>query len=84
MATNPDQERARILATLAADAQDNADAIREDPTILNDGSWVASFAALWTAVSVLADAVSVIECHAEQPCQDCQQRAYERTVTPPS
>jgi hypothetical protein len=28
--------------------------------------------------------VSVIECYAEQPCQDCQQRAYERTVTLPS
>jgi phage portal protein BeeE len=81
LATNPDQERARILATLAADAQDTADAIREDPTVLNDAAWVASFAALWTAVSVLADAVSVIECHAERPCQDCQQRAYERTIT---
>jgi len=64
LATNPDQERARILATLAADAADTADAIREDPTVLNDAAWVASFAALWTAVSVLADAVSVIECHA--------------------
>jgi hypothetical protein len=84
MATNPDQERARILATLAADAADTADGIREDPTILNDGSWVASFGALWTAVSVLADAAAVIECHVEQPCQDCQQRAYERTITLPS
>jgi phage portal protein BeeE len=81
MATNPDQERARILATLAADAADTADAIREDPTVLNDASWVASFVALWTAVSVLADAVAVIECHAEQPCPDCKQRAYKRTIT---
>ena len=82
VATNPDRERARILATLAADAADTADAIREDPTILSDASWVASFAALWTSVSVLADAVSVIECHAEQPCQDCQQRAYKRAIAP--
>jgi hypothetical protein len=81
MATNPDQQRARILATLAADAADTADAIREDPRVLNDGAWAASFAALWTAVSVLADAVSVIECHAERPCPDCQERAYERTTT---
>jgi len=81
MATNPDQERARILATLAADAAGTADALREDPTVLNDVSSVASFAALWTAVSVLADAVAVIECHAEQPCPDCQERARERTVT---
>jgi hypothetical protein len=81
LATNPDQERARILATLAADAADTADAIREDPTVLKDAAWVASFAALWTAVSVLADAVSVTSATLERPCQDCQQRACERTIT---